>query len=237
MKRHLLACALALSCAGPAAAIDWQPNAELGIVATTGNSDTVSVNGKLAAKGEDEAWLHDYYALFLRSRQEDDDTAERYEVGGKSGFKLTDRRYVYGALRYEDDQFSAYEYQATLSGGYGWHAIKTDPTTLLFEIGPGYRNAEPAGPNDTENSVIVRAFGDFHHKFNENTEFFNTLLIESSSDNTFAQNDIGVSVKVSRSLALKAALQARHNSEVDPGTDKTDTLTTLNLVWSPDKVK
>lgn len=234
-KKSLLACALVACGIGSAGALDWKPQAELGAVATTGNSDTVSVNGKFGMKGEDDVWLHDYYALFLRSQQDDEDTANRYELGGKSGYKFDDRRYLYGSLRYEDDAFSSYEYQATISGGFGWQAIKTEPTTLLLELGPGFRNAEPAGPRDTENSVIARGNADFHHKFNENTEFFNTTLVEASSDNTFAQNDIGVSVKVSRSLALKAALQARHNSEVEAGTDHTDTLTTLNLVWSPEQ--
>jgi len=34
-------------------------------------------------------------------------------------------------------------------------------------------------------------------------------------------------------LALKAALQARHNTEAPDGLERTDTLTSVNIVWSP----
>ena len=52
-------------------------------------------------------------------------------------------------------------------------------------------------------------------------------------DNTFAQNDIGIAVSINASLALKAAVQVRHNTEVPVGTERTDTLTSVNIVWSP----
>ena len=63
---------------------------------------------------------------------------------------------------------------------------------------------------------------------------FDTLLVEAGSDNTFVQNDIGIQVAINKTLALKAALQARHNTDVLDGIDKTDTLTTINLVWAPE---
>jgi putative salt-induced outer membrane protein YdiY len=105
---------------------------------TSGNSDTLNVNGKFALHGEDETWLHDYYALALRSETDDQTTANRYEFGGRT----------------------------------------------------------------------------------------------DGSDNTFLQNDVGVQVAMSNTLALKAGYQVRHNTDVVDGVDKTDTLALINLVWS-----
>ena len=65
----------------------------------------------------------------------------------------------------------------------------------------------------------------------ETTELTNAFLVEAGSDNTFVQNELGVSVKINSSLALKTALQTRHNTDVKPGIDKTDTLFTTNLVF------
>ena len=59
----------------------------------------------------------------------------------------------------------------------------------------------------------------------------NHLLVESGKYNTFAQNELGVSVAMNSHLALKAGLQARHNSEVEAQRKKTDTLTTMNVVY------
>ena len=58
------------------------------------------------------------------------------------------------------------------------------------------------------------------------------LLIEGGQDNTFAQNDFGVSVAMNSHFALKAGWQARYNSDVAPTKRKTDTLTTMNVVYS-----
>ena len=46
-------------------------------------------------------------------------------------------------------------------------------------------------------------------------------------------NDIGIAVSIHRSPALKAALQARHNTGVPDDRERTDTLASVNIVRSP----
>jgi putative salt-induced outer membrane protein len=234
-RRAWAALAAALACALlPLSALaDWTPSGELGLVVTTGNSDNFNLNAKIGVKGETEHWVHDYHALALRAEVDNNTTANRYEFAGRSGYKLGDRSYIFGSLRYENDDFSAYDYQAVVSIGYGFFAIKDERSTLLFEIGPGYRRAELAGIGEKQNDGIARGLADFKYQISDTTALFDTLLIEAGSDNTFAQNDIGIAVKINASFALKAAYQVRHNSDVLPGIDETDTLTTINLVWSP----
>jgi putative salt-induced outer membrane protein len=229
------ALAAALACALlplSARADSWTPSAELGLVVTTGNSDNFNLNGKIAVKGETDHWLHAYHVLFLRNETDDHTTANRYEFSGRSGYKLGERSYIFGSLRYENDDFSAYDYQSVASIGYGFFAIKDEAATLLFEIGPGYRRAEPI-VGDTQSGAVARGLADWKYKISDSAELFNTLLIEAGSDNTFAQDDLGIGVKINASFALKAGFQVRYNTDVLPGLDKTDTLTTVNLVWSP----
>ena len=45
------------------------------------------------------------------------------------------------------------------------------------------------------------------------------------------QNDLGLEVTIKGSLALRLGYQVRHNSDVPPGVDKTDTLTTVGLIY------
>lgn len=226
----LLAC-VALPFA--ANATDWKPAAEFGLVVSTGNSENTNINGKFALHGEDEQWIHDFGALYVRGETGDETTANRYELSGRSGYKFTERSYMFGSLRYENDDFAAFDYQAIASIGYGYFAIKNERTSLLFEIGPGYRRARLL-TGESDGSVIGRGLVDYKHQFTDSTSFFDTLLVEGGSDNTFVQNDIGIQVAINKTLALKAALQARHNTDVLPGIDKTDTLTTINLVWAPE---
>lgn len=224
---------LALFAALPAAAVEWKPKAELGVVNTSGNSETTSINGRFALNGEDALWTHDYYLAALRSESNDELTANRFELGARTARKLSERSYLGFASRYESDDFSSYDYQATLALNYGFWAIRDDRRQFQIEGGPGIRRAQLADDGETESSALLRGFADYKHQLTPSTSFFNTLLVEATGDNTFAQNDIGIQVSINKSLALKAAFQARHNTDVPVDRKQTDTLTSLNIVWSP----
>jgi putative salt-induced outer membrane protein len=245
-NKTLLALALAATLPCTVSAADWTGTGELGLAATRGNARSENLNGKLAFKTEDAQWKHSYSLAALRAKGEvvgdfDGDgtpeesfelNANRYEFGASSALKVNEVSSWVAALRYENDDFAPFEYQSTFSLGYGHNFIKSDATTLSAEIGPGLRRAKNASTGENESDGIVRGLLDYKHKLTGNTELFNTTLMEAGSDNTFAQNDFGVSVAMNESFALKAGLQLRHNTEVGPGVKKTDSLTTVNLVYN-----
>src|SRR5690625_7793259 len=79
----------------------------------------------------------------------DDLNAERYTSSYKTGYNISDRSYLFGALRYDKDKFSSLDYQASLSAGYGVQLLDDDIHSLLFEIGPGVRRAVPVDPTES----------------------------------------------------------------------------------------
>ena len=257
MKKRLVACALiaALPLGAHAADSDgeWKGSGELGFAASRGNSKSENLNAKLNFSMEDDTWKDNFYLNALRSKGEVttaelqngqlvnvktyDLTANRYEAGASLGYKLDERSYVVGALRYEDDDFSPFDYQAVLSVGYGYMAIKNERTELSLEIGPGYkqykpRPTPPATTSESDNEVVGRGLIGFKHQLTETTRFEDTFLVEAGADNTFMQNDAGLVVSMNKTLALKLGYQVRHNSDVTPGTKKTDQLLTTNLVYN-----
>ena len=228
-----------LAASGMAIAEDgWKGAGELGRALTRGNSETESLNAKLGLSFEDVQWKHEIGASALRQKGEIDGTdelqltANRYELSGSSAWKFSERAYMIGSLRYENDDFAPFEYQTIASIGAGWYAIKNDTTQWLFEGGPGYRRYKEVATGQTDGEAVFRGRMAYNHAFNAQTSFENILLVEAGSDNTFAQNDSGVVVKMNAKLALKAGLQFRHNSDVAPGLKKTDSLFTTNLVYS-----
>lgn len=232
MNRTLLLLALAASPA-LATAVEWSPTAELGIVNTTGNSETTSVNGQFALAGEDELWTHDYALAALRAEQGDELSANRFEAAAKAARKLGERSYLGGAARHEQDDFASYDSQTTLALNYGGWLLRGESRSLQLEGGPGLRHAQVAGTGERERDALLRGYADFQQDLTATTRFFNTTLVEASPDNTFVQNDIGIAVSINRSLALKASVQARHNTDVAPELRRTDTLSAVNIVWSP----
>ncbi len=235
MQKHLMIAAIALAISPLASmAADnqgWSGTGEFGLAIAKGNSDNQTLNAKLGLAKESDKWKSTFGAAFLYGKSNSVESARRYEIYGTTGYRLNDHSYLFGSLRNERDHFSGDEYQWTAAGGYGYEAIKSDATKLLFEVGPGFRWSKRQNVQIKSNEVIFRGYMDFNHKFSDTASVYDTLLIEAGKDNTFARNDLGVLVKMTDALALKAGVEVRHNSDVPVGVKKTDTLTTLNIVY------
>ena len=65
----------------------------------------------------------------------------------------------------------------------------------------------------------------------EHDSIFDKFNGEFTSGNNFLQNEIGVAVKMTDRIALALAYAVRHNTDPPAGFRKTDTLTTVNLVY------
>ena len=257
MRLRFLLLPLALAAACPALAQDpgfpesrqpvWNATGELGFAMTRGNRDSENLNTRLHLSQEDARSKHQLTFSALRAKADvtvvgDDGvsqtayqtSANRYQIGGSTSIKVDAVHNWFGAARYERDDYAVNDYQGTFSFGYGHHFFNDDDTLLLVEIGPGYRRARVAETQEVNSDYILRGLLDFGHNLTDNTRLSNTLLVESGSDNTFAQNDLGLTVSMNDSLALKAGLQFRHNTEVDEaaGRKNTDTLSTVNLVYT-----
>jgi putative salt-induced outer membrane protein len=223
---------LLLSCltAQPAFA-DWKGKGDVGASIATGNSDNQAASANLELKYEADSWEHVLGFAGNYGNDGDATTAQRWEVRGQSQYSLTERAYAFGAARYEDDRFSQYDYQASLSAGLGYKLIDSERTKLWVQGGPGYRHAEIAETGETEDGMIFRGDLGFEHQLTETTKIVDRFLVETGADNTYLQNDLGLEVTITGALGLRLGYQVRHNTDVLPGIEKTDTLTTIGLLY------
>jgi len=216
----------------PADAAQWSGQGEFGLVVSRGNSDTETLNLGLNFDRQSEKWRNSLKLTALRASDDGDLNAERYTLGYKSGYNFNEKSYLFGAFRYDQDEFSSYDYQASLAFGYGRQLLDSETQQLSIEFGPGVRRSEPADPlQDTETNAIARLSTDYAWVISETANLTNDLLVEAGSDNTFAENELALEVAINSRFALKLSGAVRHNTDVDPGVDKTDTLTTANLVY------
>lgn len=221
-----------LAPAGEGAVDDgWSARAELGLAMSSGNTETESFVGKLDFAFSDVRHKLAFGASGHYATDDDVASARRYEAHGTGGFRLDPRSYVYGSLRNERDAFGTYEYQWTAAAGYGVEALRSEAHKLSLELGPGYRFAKDQGARVHHNEAIGRGMADWRWKLTANASLVDTLLFESGRDNTFVRNVLGVQVAVAEGLAMKAGLETRYNSDVEPGIENTDRLTTVNLVY------
>lgn len=214
------------------AAAEVTGNGELGLLYSTGNSETETFNSAFNLTWEEGPWLNESTASFVYGRDDGTTNSNRFVAANRTNYSFSEKSYFFGALRYDRDRFSAFSYQGTLAFGAGRHLLDNERHRLSVEAGPGFRVAERRDTDETENEAILRGMADYAWTISENTELTNRLLVETGSDNTFAENTLGLTVAINTRLALKAGVSVRHNTDVDPGREKTDTLTTMNLVYN-----
>lgn len=231
MSSRLLLALFFAGFAAPALA-GFSGKGELGLVVARGNSETESANARLELLYERERWSNESTFSVVHARDTGETTSSRFVIGNKTGYDLSERSYLLGALRYDRDRFSSYTYQSTVSIGYGRRLIMAERHRLKAEIGPGFRFAEVRETEETENEVIVRGFLDYRWIISDNAELSNRFLVESGQDNTFLENALGLTVAINSRISLKTGIAVRHNTEVEPGRKKTDTLSTVNLVYN-----
>ena len=221
---------------------DWSGKGEAGVVFANGNTDTQNVNAKLDLATTEGSWKHAVGLAAVYANADEVTTGQRWEVFEQSDYNFSPRSFWFGAGRYEDDRFSGFDYQATASTGVGRHFIDSERTKFTGTAGVGYKFFETRDTFDdtgtvlleqgaSDSEVVFRGTLDFSNELTNTTKLIDKFLVESGANNTFVQNDLGIQVKISDVLALAAAYSVRHNTDPPLGFGKSDSLTTLNLVY------
>lgn len=224
---------------------DWNGAGQLGVVQAHGNTNSSSANAKLDLTDELDMWKHTFGFNALYSENNTITSGNRWDAAWQSDYKLTEKLFWFGGLRYEDDKYGAYSYQATVTTGIGYKFYDTDTTKLSAQLGGGYKRSKPQtlvkDPDSEEvidridgeasNRGVVTGGINFEHALTPNTKILNKFLVEAASDNTFLQNVLALQVSMSDRLALSVGYELRENTSPPPDQHRLDSLTTLNLVY------
>ncbi len=219
--------------AGPALADDespWSGKATLGYLATSGNTENSNINAGFEVNYTSGSWVHGFQASAIGASESNVSTAEAYGVGWRSERELREQSYVFGVLDWRSDRFSTYEKQFSQSVGYGRRLIASDKHSLNLELGAGARQSDLAdGSSETE--AIVRGGLNYVWALSETAEFKQDLKVEAGDINTYLESVTALSAKLVGNLALVASYTVRHNTDVLPLTEKTDTFAALSFEY------
>jgi putative salt-induced outer membrane protein len=140
----------------------WSGEVSAGMVVTTGNSESATLNAKGELVYQSKQWRTTANASAIKTEQEDlatgEDlrTAERYLVGNKTDFNFTEHDYAFLALEFEKDLVGPVRERTSETAGYG-RKVLTGPAHLLeAELGAGARQTEDQGTAETHDDVIGR---------------------------------------------------------------------------------
>ncbi|MES2624146.1 MAG: DUF481 domain-containing protein [Pseudomonadota bacterium] len=233
LQRKLMSGLIAASISTVTLAQDdpFEASIALGYVGTTGNTDTTAFNTEALLKYQVMRWTHNAKFQALGAQDTDVTTAERYFLEEKSDFSLDENQYLFGKGSYNKDRFSGYEYQATVATGYGRYLIRNASFSLDGFGGVGYRQNDIVD-GENEGEGIISVGQNIAWQISQNSALVQSFISDIGEELTVSRFEIGLQSNIIDRVATKIAFQARNTSEVPAGNKKTDTQTSVSLVYS-----
>lgn len=225
-------------------------SAELGFLYKTGNTNSGDIKTGLDFRFEKDSWLSLLNVDLLIKK------AEIIDKNGESHFKKTDQKwtlssqtnynldnkeknYIYGNVWFEENEFSGFENQASLSTGWGRHWYKTNMASLWGDIGPGYKRdlikESQTEPKRTADTWILQLQALYIRKLSEHIELKQYLSAKQALDtdeNSIYKAVSTITTKLISTLQLKFNFTLGYNSKVDINKEKLDTQTAVTIVYS-----
>jgi putative salt-induced outer membrane protein len=214
---------------GPAA---WKGEGELGFTSITGNyTQSENMNAKLSGTLELDTWTHSASVRSIRAEKREKPSTDIVEFNGRSKKKFDEESYYFGKLRYEEDKFSGFDYEASLSFGAGSKFLEREKLLLDASIGLGYSNLKNSLTKDTDSEIIVTADLVFEYEISETATVKEVVAVERGRDNIYRKSDTTLTVRVEGNLAVKLGYLVKQKIDNSADTDKRDNITTVSLVY------
>lgn len=242
-KPGLCTLLLCIALAGPLAAQEGGQQSEedeergisgraaLGYLATSGNTDSTNANASFELLYERLVWSHEFALSAISASRDDVTTAESYTGAYAARRSFGERSYLFTALDWRSDRFSAFDHQASETVGYGRRLVDTERHALSVEGGLGARQAERQ-TGVQEDDQIARFKLDYTLTVNGTTEFSQDLVAESGDANTSIESVSALRARLFGDIALVISHRIRRNSDVDPGIEKTDQFSSISLEYA-----
>jgi putative salt-induced outer membrane protein len=207
----------------------WSGQLEFGATVTSGNTDTDNFTGRFELLRSSDPWRNLLRVDGLYTTDNDVTSAQRFTVFTQQDYKFTEHDYAFHKLRYENDRFNGFDYEASSSLGYGRRLVDQAPHQLNLEIGLGFRHLKLEDSGEREDSGLLVVGGEYHWQISESAKFEQLASSEIGSDNTISRATSKLSVAINSRFNLNASYEIRHNSEVQPDRKNTDTITAITL--------
>ncbi|MEH6595151.1 MAG: DUF481 domain-containing protein [Colwellia polaris] len=234
----------------PKAKSPYTASAELGMLFKTGDTKSADVKAGFDFTHEAAAWKSTLnLGLLVKKSEEEDENGEdhfetsdqKWTVVGQTNYTIdkASPNYIYGNASYEDDRFSSFDNQSSISAGWGRRWYETEKTTLDADIGPGFKrdvvSATDTDPEEVNTAFIVQAQALYTRELNEHVLFkqlFVAKYAPKSDANSTYKARTSIATKLLETLQLKFSFTVDYNTDVDEDKENLNTETAMTLVYS-----
>jgi putative salt-induced outer membrane protein YdiY len=228
----------------------YKASAELGFLYKTGNSKSGDIKTGFDFEHEYQKWRNELKASLLyrktevietdalgNATEEFETSDQKFTLDAKTNYSLTKKpqNYLYGSFGFVDDRFSSFDYQATISAGWGKKWFETKTSSFFADIGPGFKRDRLAETSENEDAFIVQAQALYTTLINEHVQFKQLVRATQafeSDENSVYRSETSLTTKLIETLQVKFSFIVDHNTEVADDKENTDTQTAVTLVYS-----
>ncbi|MES3023737.1 MAG: DUF481 domain-containing protein [Pseudomonadota bacterium] len=219
----------------------WNTSAELGAIATSGNTEGASLTGKIDARQESENWTNQYIltGYFKEDKRKSANgeskrvrSAQRVSASAKAAYKMMkDGKKLFVLGSHVKDRFGAYTEYNSLAIGHSTRMFKEQDNVIELEVGPGYSSGTRAA-GTTESGFTIRGAAALRWRLSPSAMFTHTSSVERGTSNVHSSAEASLSTKINGTMQMKASVVARNDTNVPKGKENTDTQTSVTLVYS-----
>ena len=211
----------------------WRSLFTLGATVARGNThtDTASLQADVIRLTDHDKWAFDANGQYASS--DGARTANRQSGTALYSSDFTPRWFGFGQLDLLHDPLADIRSRTTLGTGVGFHALREDKLTWDLSAGLGYTMDRYAPPvvvdeelRSRYNHLDLLVAEESNHKFTDTTTFHQKLTVYPSlrnSDDVRTLFDAGLSVAMTKRLALTATFEHRYDSHPAEGLGRNDT--------------
>ncbi|HEX6852912.1 MAG TPA: DUF481 domain-containing protein [Candidatus Polarisedimenticolaceae bacterium] len=225
----------------------WTNATELGVIVTSGNSESTNFafSNKYGYKWTNAEFLSNAGALRTESTPNafnldgvlveppKETTAESYFLDGKYRRTVTGDLFWYALAGWNRNRFQGIDSRLFGGGGIGYRFFETDRTKFSGEIGVDYTQESPVDGEDRD-FAGARGFLAYEQKIGESSKFVQELEILENLDDTDdlrARSLTSIQASLNARLALKFAVRVLYDKQ--PATETLNDVDDLDGVAPP----
>lgn len=223
--------------AAPAAAPPpslWTGSIGLSYLANGGNSENENLGVAATFARRPTPWGLEVSVLANRAKSDGETSSERLlaELRGKRA--LGDRYELFAGASYERDEFAGLDSRAVLEAGGIWRAVDQVRQSLAFDLGMTWTTEDPVAGERLDSFGAVAGL-EWIWKLSESASLRERLLYFPNFDDGEdwrLRSESSLQAALASSWALRLSYLLTRDNLPAPGFEKTDTTTSVSLVWT-----
>lgn len=199
--------------------------------AAAGNVDANKVGLTFGVKYSPENWRHITFANFDRTEVFGNVNKRELSFYYKAGYFFNNKNYLFNYISYDENEFANVDHKVVEAVGYGHDFISSPQQSLNMEAGIGIRQTKGFYTDTKEDETVGYVGVSYRKAFSEKVLFKQNLTYITGKSNDTTDLTTNLDFGITENITVGLEYVVKHNSDVAPNIEKTDTTSDVNIKY------